>query len=306
MARRDVSRWRGRPRIRRARRDCTIRMNRNEIIQTARELGLSPNKKLGQNFLCDAGMVRKILSAAGVADGDRVLEIGPGLGALTEGLLERAASVTAVEVDAGFVRFLSQRFAGNERLKLIHGDFLKQVPEPGFTKAVSNLPYYCSSEALFRIAAEYRIPSVYVMLQREMARRITAAPGSSEYGALSVSLGIYYRARTLFSIPPECFYPRPDVVSVFIGLDLRQDTALGGEALALFHLLVKSAFWGRRKTLLKALAESPHIALDRETVADVLAGMGLDSRIRGEDMSVADFITLSERLREAADAAAQG
>ncbi|OPZ39724.1 MAG: Ribosomal RNA small subunit methyltransferase A [Spirochaetes bacterium ADurb.BinA120] len=282
------------------------RMNRNEIIRTARSLGLSPNKRLGQNLLCDSGITQKIIDSAGVTAEDSVLEVGPGLGALTGGLLDRAGSVTAVEIDAGFARFLSQRFAGNARLKLIHGDFLKMAPELGFTKAVSNLPYYCSSEALFRIASDYRIPSVYVMLQREMARRITAAPGSPEYGALSVSLGIYYRARTLFSIPPECFYPRPDVVSVFIALDLRRDVELDGEKLALFHLLIKSAFWGRRKTLIKALSESPHIALDRKTVADVLAGMGFDSRIRGEDMSIADFMALSEGLKEAANAAVKG
>ncbi|HSV96505.1 MAG TPA: 16S rRNA (adenine(1518)-N(6)/adenine(1519)-N(6))-dimethyltransferase RsmA [Spirochaetota bacterium] len=274
-------------------------MNRSEIIETARALGLSPNKKLGQNFLCDTGTVGKILGAAGVAVTDTVLEIGPGLGALTGGLLERAGSVTAVEIDAGFVRYLSDRFSGNGKLRLIHGDFIKIAPSGVFTKAVSNLPYYCSSEVLFKLATEYRIPSVYVMLQKEMAGRIVAAPGTAQYGALSVALGIYYRARSLFGIRPECFYPRPDVVSVFIELAMRDDVGLDEEGLALFHLLVKSAFWGRRKTLSKALADSPHIDLDRKVVLGVLGEMGMDERIRGENMSVAEYTILTARIQEA-------
>lgn len=274
-------------------------MNRSEIIETARALGLSPNKKLGQNFLCDTGTVGKILGAAGVAVTDTVLEIGPGLGALTGGLLERAGSVTAVEIDAGFVRYLSDRFSGNGKLRLIHGDFIKIAPSGVFTKAVSNLPYYCSSEILFKLATEYRIPSVYVMLQKEMAGRIVAAPGTAQYGALSVALGIYYRARSLFGIRPECFYPRPDVVSVFIELAMRDDVGLDEEGLALFHLLVKSAFWGRRKTLSKALADSPHIDLDRKVVLGVLGEMGMDERIRGENMSVAEYTILTARIQEA-------
>lgn len=274
-------------------------MNRGEIIETARALGLSPNKKLGQNFLCDAGTVGKILGAVGVGKTDVVLEIGPGLGALTGGLLERAGSVTAVEIDSGFVRFLSDRFAGNGNLRIVHGDFIKIAPSGGFTKAVSNLPYYCSSEVLFKLATEYRIPSVYVMLQREMAERIVAVPGSPQYGALSVALGIYYRARSLFSIRPECFYPRPDVVSVFIELSARNDVSLDRDGLELFHLLVKSAFWGRRKTLVKALADSPHIDLDRGMVLRVLGEMGIDEKIRGENMSVAHYTVLAIKIAEA-------
>jgi 16S rRNA (adenine1518-N6/adenine1519-N6)-dimethyltransferase len=274
-------------------------MNRNEIIETARALGLSPNKKLGQNFLCDSGTLGKILGAAGITRSDMVLEIGPGLGALTAGLLERAGSVAVVEIDAGFVRYLSDRFSGNGKLRLIHGDFIKIAPCGVFTKAVSNLPYYCSSEVLFKLAAEYRIPSVYVMLQREMAERIVAGPGTPRYGALSVSLGMYYRARAMFNIRPECFYPRPDVVSVFIELKMRDELPLDEEGLRLYHLLVKSAFWGRRKTLAKALAESPHIDLDRGVVLGVLNEMGIDDKIRGENMSVSQYTMLTARLQEA-------
>ncbi len=278
-------------------------MNRSEIIDTAKALGLSPNKKLGQNFLCDAGTIGKILGAVGVTGTDSVLEIGPGLGALTEGLLERAGSVTAVEIDAGFVRYLSGRFAEEKKLRIIHGDFIRIAPSGVFTRAVSNLPYYCSSEVLFKLAAEYRIPSVYVMLQKEMAERIVARPGAPQYGALSVSLGMYYRARSLFSIRPECFYPRPDVVSLFIELSARDDLRLDVDGLNLFHLLVKSAFWGRRKTLAKALADSPHIDLDRAMVLGILREMGIDEKIRGENMSVAEYTILTARLQEAIRAA---
>ena len=192
-------------------------MNLTEAKEIIGRYGLSPNKRLGQNFLVSGDMRDKIINMIGVATDDRVLEIGPGLGALTERLVPAAESVTAVEVDSGLSRVLSDRFGAEANFRLIHSDFLKLDLADTFTKIVSNLPYYCSSEILFHVA-RFSAPHVYVLLQKEMADRITAGPGSKTYGALSVTLGFYYEPKALFKVSRESFYPRPEVTSSFVRL----------------------------------------------------------------------------------------
>ena len=169
-------------------------MNLTEVKEIIGRYGLSPNKRLGQNFLVSNDMRDKIIAMIGVATDDRVLEIGPGLGALTERLVPAAEAVTAVEVDSGLSRVLADRFGAEANFRLIHSDFLKLDLADTFTKIVSNLPYYCASEILFHVA-RFTAPHVYVLLQKEMADRITAAPGSKTYGALSVTLGFYYEPK---------------------------------------------------------------------------------------------------------------
>jgi 16S rRNA (adenine1518-N6/adenine1519-N6)-dimethyltransferase len=267
-------------------------MNTVEIKETIARLGLHPNKRLGQNFLVSREARERIVNTMACTADDRVLEVGPGLGSLTEILLERAGHVTAVEIDAGFVRYLTDRFGSNERFTLVHGDFLKNPPPDAFTMIVSNLPYYCSSEILFEFT-RYAAPRAYVMLQKEMADRITAAPGSKNYGALTITLGLYYEARRIFTIPRESFYPRPDVTSVFLMLSRRSTLALSDREIRLFHLLVKSAFWGRRKTIMTALSGSPHISIGREGAAFILAEAGIDQGRRGEDLDREEYLDLA-------------
>jgi 16S rRNA (adenine1518-N6/adenine1519-N6)-dimethyltransferase len=267
-------------------------MNTVEIKETIARLGLHPNKRLGQNFLVSREARERIVNTMACTDVDRVLEVGPGLGSLTEILLERAGHVTAVEIDSGFARYLEDRFGSNERLTLIHGDFLKNPPPGPFTRIVSNLPYYCSSEILFEFS-RYDAPHAYVMLQKEMADRITASPGSKNYGALTVTLGLYYEPRRIFTIPRESFYPRPDVTSSFLMLTRRPSLPLAEHEIPLFHNLVKSAFWGRRKTILAALSGSPHIGLGREGAARILSKAGIDPGRRGEDMAREEYLELA-------------
>ena len=273
-------------------------MTRTELIRLSREHRISPSKRLGQHFLCDGRVAARIVEAAGVAAEDRVFEVGPGFGALTEKLLERAGHVTAVEIDAGLARYLKKRFHQADNLTLVHADVLDLAPETGFTKTVSNLPYCASSEILFALSFRFRIPHAYVMLQREMARRIVARPGGKEYGALSVALGLDYEARVLFTVGKASFYPRPEVDSSFVSLRRKARAELEGAETDLFQRIVKSAFWGRRKTLSTALSRSPHLDFEKSVVVSILGEAGISGKARGEDLSVDDFIRLARTARK--------
>lgn len=272
-------------------------MKKADFLEIFTKYNLHPNKKLGQNFLCNDEIAVKIANAAGIGQEDQVIEIGPGLGILTEKLMQRAGGVTAVELDSGLFRYLELRFKDSKNLNLVHNDFLRVHLSGKFTKAVSNLPYYCSSEILFHLAIKYKIPDVYVMLQKEMAERITAAPGSKSYGALTVSLGMYYNPKILFNIEKRFFYPQPDITSSFIALHSRVDTGLSADETGLFHKLVKSVFWGRRKMLSTALSSSPHIALDKEIIFSIIERMKLSKDIRGENLSIEEFKTLTKLVK---------
>lgn len=270
-------------------------MNKSDIHRITEEYGLAPNKKLGQNFLINDEIIRRIVDAC-APDGRNVLEIGPGLGAISRGLSERGLSYTAVEIDSGFVRYLGDLFAGRNNVSIIHGDFLKCSPEDRFDVIVSNLPYYCASEILFRIAEKFSAPEVYGMMQKEMGDRIIAKPGSENYGALTVTLTYYFDVKVLFHVNGECFYPKPDVKSSFLGFKRRHRVFTKPEDDEMFHLIVKSAFWGRRKTLHKSLSESPHLDLSRDFIHDVLRQCGIDPDVRGERLSLEEFTRLTETI----------
>ncbi len=267
-------------------------------MQVLRERGLSPHRSLGQNFLIAGATAERMVEAAEIGPGDHVLEVGPGLGALTAPLAARAARVTAVEIDAGFARYLAESMRGFPNVDVVHADFLEYATPAEVGVVVSNMPYYCSTDILFKFAAEGR-PRGFFMMQREFARRILARPASDNYGALSVTLNFYCRARELFGVPPSAFYPRPGVSSSFMCFDRRGDIPLSGRALALFHAAVKSAFWGRRKTLRAALSGSPHLSFAAgANASDALARSGLDPAARGETLSTDEFVRLARVLDE--------
>jgi 16S rRNA (adenine1518-N6/adenine1519-N6)-dimethyltransferase len=203
-----------------------------------------------------------------------------------------------VEIDSGFFRYLVERYGKRKNFRLVHGDFLKVPVSEGFTKIVSNLPYYCSSEMLFKIA-QYNAAAVYVTLQKEMAQRIVARPGHSAYGALSVTLGFYYVPEILFTVSREAFYPLPGVTSSFLRLMRRAAFPLNGEDVDLFHRIVKSAFWGRRKTIRTALSESPHLEAGRKVTALILAQAGINGGNRGEDLGLEDYVRMVHAFRKA-------
>ncbi len=272
-------------------------MDRSEVKSIISRYGFRPSKKRGQNFLVSDGMKEKIIEAVDPDKSDLILEIGPGLGALTRSLADLAGKVTAVEIDAGFSRFLEENFSNRRNVTLIHNNFLKLPITQGFTKIVSNLPYYCSTEILFTIA-QYDAPRVYVMLQKELAERIIAGPGHKNYGALTVTLGFYYLPEILFPVSREAFFPRPEVASSFVGLSRRKEFSLQGEDISLFHILVKSAFWGRRKTIRTALSKSPHLGIGREDVERMLVEAGIDNNIRGEALGLNEYINMARAYRK--------
>ena len=264
-------------------------MNKSDIIEIMRSYNIHPNMSLGQNFLFNQSIIDKIIQVSGIERDDNILEIGPGLGILIERLINEARSVTAVEIDSGLVRFLWQKFNDRDNLKIIHADFLKLDLDDHFTKVVSNLPYYSSSEMLFKIAMKYKIKALYVMLQKEMAERLISRPGRKSYRALTVNLGLYYEPKILFNIDKRSFYPEPDVISSFIRLIYREDIDFSEQEIDLYHRIVKSAFWGRRKTLIKSLSDSPHLKLPINLIRDIFRQTNLDEKIRGENLDIQDF-----------------
>lgn len=272
-------------------------MNTSEIIEILDYINIHPNKRLGQNFLCNTGIIERIIDTAKIDPEDSILEIGPGLGILTEALTEKAGNVTAVEIDSGLCKFLQERFRERTNLDIVHGDFLKLSPYSRFTKTISNLPYYCSSEILFKLALDYEMPGIYVMLQKEMAERIEAKPGTKEYGAISVMLGLYYKPRIMFKIDKRSFYPRPDVDSCFIRLLRNKDRLPCDDEAGLLQGLVKSAFWGRRKTILKSLTDSPHLHFDKDFLSSALKNAGIDEKRRGETLTIEEYRELAQKIR---------
>ncbi len=270
-------------------------MNKKELQSALKSANLQPNKKLGQHFLINDQVALRIASLDGISQGAKVLEIGPGVGALTRHLLEKGAVVTAVEIDAGLCRYLDESFKG--AITIHHADFLKIRLPDEFTVCVSNLPYYCASEILFSLAARYSMERVYVMVQKEMAARIAALPDTEQYGALTVSLQMYFDVFRLFNIDRRAFYPQPEVMSSFLHL-ARKRNVPDEYTIQHFHFAVKSAFWGRRKPIASALARSPHGALDREKALAACAMAGIEPGARGEMLDFDAFIRLARALGE--------
>lgn len=267
---------------------------REVTLHILRAFGLHTSKRLGQNFLVDETVVDRIVAAAGVAPGDAVLEIGPGIGTLTQGLLEAGAKVVAVELDRRLVEVLADTLAGYDAVRVVHGDILKtdisrEMATAPF-KVVANLPYYITTPILMGIL-EQRLPvSVLVtMVQKEVAERMVAAPGGKDYGALSVAVQYYTAPEIAFLVPPQAFIPAPAVESAVIRCAVREQPPVTVASEATFFRVVKAAFAQRRKTLANAL-KAAGLAAD---AAAVLAAAGVDGGRRGETLSLAEFAAVA-------------
>lgn len=276
------------------------------IQRLLREYGLRPSKALGQNFLADQNIVRRVVQAAAVHRGDLVLEIGPGLGSLTQGLLEAGARVVAVEKDARLVEALGELFRDQPQVTVVHADALKtdlgellrahgaggtQGAAAPVCKVAANLPYSITSPLLVHILeSDLPVERIVVMVQREVAERLVAPPGTKEYGALTVA--VQYRARVELAgrVPPAVFVPAPTVWSEIVVLFPREERLAVGRS---FAGLVKAAFGQRRKTLRNALKA---MGLAAGTIEEVLAEAGLDGQRRGETLSVEEFAVLSRAV----------
>lgn len=255
----------------------------------------APQKRLGQNFLIDPNIVRKIVTAAALEPGDRVLEIGPGRGVLTRALCGTADSVMALEVDGLLVRYLKETLTCSN-LDLRHGDALEFPYDtlPDRTVVVANLPYYISTPLLFTLLeANRRISRMVLMLQAEVADRIVAAPNTDGYGILSVLTQYRAEANIAFRVSKNCFRPRPDVDSAVITLHVRPHPSVAPSNEALFVKVVRAAFAHRRKTLINSLRDEGFSATP---LTKAFNESGIDPSRRAETLSIEEFASLANAL----------
>ncbi len=265
----------------------------------------SLSKGFGQNFIINPGVCPRIAEASGIGPGWGALEIGPGIGVLTEQLAERADKVVSVEVDTRLQPLLAETMAGHPNFKLVLGDVLKvdlaallKAEFPGMPVAVcANLPYYITSPILMRLLEE-RLPirSITVMVQKEAAQRLCAAPGTRQAGAISYAVAYYAAPELLFTVQPGSFYPAPKVTSAVIRLTLHDTPSVqpaNGDERGLFRL-IRAAFSQRRKTAANAVAAG--LGLPKPRVTAALQAAGLDARLRPEQLTLADYCALQAAL----------
>ena len=262
---------------------------------------LRASKRLGQNFLVDRGVVQGIVDAAELSPADTVLEIGPGIGTLTQGLAETGARVVAVELDKKLPAVLAETLQGYDNVTIVPGDILKLniVETLGLRagercKVVANLPYYITTPIIMTLL-EQRLPieRLVTMVQKEVAVRMTARPGSKDYGALSIAVQYFTVPRMVMDVPPRSFLPAPEVTSAVIACHVQDVPTVQPADEKLFFRLVRAAFGQRRKTLLNALTGA---GLSKEMSRAGLLAAGIAENMRGEQLSLADFARLSDAV----------
>lgn len=251
---------------------------------------------LGQHFLIDKNIVRKIVRLAQLQPGETVLEVGPGRGILTEALLEASGLVVAIELDAALCAHLRETIGARPNFQLIEGDALAfdyaQVPSPFLV--VANLPYYVSTPLLFRFLEQRRrIDRMVLMLQEEVAARLAAAPGSKAYGALSIAAQLWCDVRVSFKVPASCFRPKPQVGSAVVALTSLAQPKVAVRDEKMFFKVVRGGFAHRRKTLLNSLCDE---GFEAAPIAAALEKTGLGPRRRAETLSLAEFASLADAL----------
>lgn len=275
----------------------------NEIKDLLARHGFRFSKSLGQNFLTAAWVPEQIADSALLDEKTGVLEIGPGIGCLTVQLSKRAGKVISVELDKALVPILSETLAGCENTEVILGDVMKtdlqkivQEDFQGLCPAVcANLPYNITSPVLTRLIQSELFDSITVMIQREVARRICAQAGEADYSAFGVMVQWYMDAEILFDVSPGCFIPQPKVTSSVIRLKRRQERPVHVKDEKLMFALVRAAFNQRRKTLVNAVSSGVN-EVSREAMEQTLQMCGLDARVRGEALSIADFARIADCL----------
>ncbi len=269
--------------------------------------GFSFKKSLGQNFLIDTNVLNRIVDFAEMSSETAAIEIGPGIGALTEQLAKRAKKVIAFEIDQRLLPILGETLEPYDNVKIIHSDVLKanvrQVVEEEFEQdqdimVVANLPYYVTTPILFKLLEEQLpIRGIVVMLQKEVADRIAAAPGTKDYGSLSIALQYYTEAETVMIVPRTVFVPQPNVDSAVIRLTKREKPAVTVQDEAFFFEVVRASFAQRRKTLMNNLVNNLQgIPKDKELLEQALQETGIDPKRRGETLTIEEFGRLSDAL----------
>ncbi|MCH5340799.1 MAG: 16S rRNA (adenine(1518)-N(6)/adenine(1519)-N(6))-dimethyltransferase RsmA [Acetatifactor sp.] len=262
-------------------------------------------KKYGQNFLIDPNVLTRIVEAAEISKEDCVLEIGPGIGTMTQYLAERAGRVVAVEIDKNLIPILEETLAGYDNVTLINADILKvdiggivkEQNQGRPVKVVANLPYYITTPIIMGLF-ESHVPlqSITVMVQKEVADRMQVGPGTKDYGALSLAVQYYAKPEIVTNVPPNCFIPRPNVGSAVIRLTKYQELPVQVEDEARLFSLIRAAFNQRRKTLVNALSNAPGLGVTKEQAAEALEHLGLSPTVRGEALTLEQFARLTGEL----------
>lgn len=264
--------------------------------------GLRPKKRLGQSFLVDRTILRKILDGGNLQREDRVLEIGAGVGTLTHALAKRCRRVVAVEIDPGLFRILEQVLGDTSQLTLVHGDalhldFERLLGEEGSWKVIANLPYSIATPLIARLLnLSHRFSLLLLMMQEEVAERLMASPGKKAYGSLTVLTQYYADVRVMVRVRPSAFYPRPRVDSVVLKLEPLPTPRVAPRDPAFFFRLVRAAFAHRRKTLTNALMQSGWVTLDRHEIQTVMERANIDPSRRGETLTLQEFQGLADEL----------
>ncbi|MGI5840076.1 MAG: 16S rRNA (adenine(1518)-N(6)/adenine(1519)-N(6))-dimethyltransferase RsmA [bacterium] len=281
-------------------------------VAILRRYGLHPRKTFGQNFLTDENILNKIVAAVGLTRDDLVLEVGPGIGTVTQALAGQAGLVVAVEIDRNMIAVLRDTLSGYDNVTVVEGDILA-VDLPGLLaeadsegkyrrKLVGNLPYYITTPILFRVLEDNcGFKTLVVMVQKEVAERIVARPGGKIYGALSIAVQYRTEAEIIAEIPRTVFHPPPQVSSAVLRLTRREEPPVSVTDEKLFFSVVKAAFQHRRKTMLNALSHSPATVSDKAALQRLLEQAGIDPLQRGENLDMADFAVLSNLLAAETD-----
>lgn len=275
--------------------------NPQVTIDIIKKYNFAFQKRFGQNFLIDGHVVEKIISSADITSDDTVLEIGPGIGTMTQYLAEAAGQVYAVEIDKNLPIILEETLADYNNVTVINDDILKvdieKLTEGKPIKVVANLPYYITTPIIMGLF-EKHIPatSITVMVQKEVAQRMQAAPGSKDYGALSLAVQYYAAPYIVANVPPNCFMPRPNVGSAVIRLTCYDKPPVEVENETLMFKLIRAAFNQRRKTLQNALNNSSELNVTKEQVVNALRALELSETVRGETLSLEQFARLSDLL----------
>lgn len=279
--------------------------NPQRTIEVIQKHGFDFQKKFGQNFLIDSHVLDKIIDAAEITKDDFVLEIGPGIGTMTQYLAEAAREVTAVEIDRKLIPILQETLAGYDNVTVINQDVLKtdiaalaQEKNGGKPiKVVANLPYYITTPIIMGLFESHvPISSITVMVQKEVAMRMQAGPGTKDYGALSLAVQFYAEPYLAANVPPNCFMPRPNVGSAVIRLKTYEQPPVTVKDEKLLFALIRASFNQRRKTLVNGLKNSAELSFTKEEILEALQKCGFNENVRGEALTLKQFAALADAL----------
>ena len=273
-----------------------------KTIEVIQKYQFAFQKRFGQNFLIDAHVLEKIVSAVGITKDDCVLEIGPGIGTMTQYLAESAGQVIAVEIDTNLLPILADTLKDYSNVKVINQDILKvdinelvkEYNNGRPIKVVANLPYYITTPIIMGLfESNVPIDNITVMVQKEVADRMQVGPGSKDYGALSLAVQYYASPYIVANVPPNCFIPRPNVGSAVIRLTRYQEPPVQVKDPKLMFKLIRASFNQRRKTLQNGLNNSPEISFSKEEITKAIESLGVSPSVRGEALSLEQFAQLA-------------